>query len=57
MSNNFVCRELISDRSIYSASNVFPDIPELRYLTVCVGYALDENAQPFRYSKINVINF
>lgn len=56
-SNNFVCRELISNRSIYSASNVFPDIPELRYLTVCVGYALDANAQPFRYSKINVINF
>jgi hypothetical protein len=35
----------------------FPDIPELRYLKVVVGYAMDENGNPYRYSNINVKNF
>ena len=48
-SNTFVCRELISNRQIYTSNYLFPDLPELRYLTVCLGCALDENAQPYRY--------
>lgn len=56
-SNTFVCRELISNRQIYTSNYLFPDLPELRYLTVCLGCALDENAQTYRYSKINVIDF
>jgi len=56
-SNTFVARELLSNRTIFTSNYLFPDLPELRYLTVCIGYALDPNAQPYRYSKINVINF
>ena len=56
-SNTFVARELISNRQIYTSNYLFPDLPELRYLTVCLGCALDENAQPYRYSKINILNF
>ena len=43
-SNTFVARELISNRTIFTSNYLFPDLPELRYLTVCVGCALDENA-------------
>ena len=52
-----MCKELIGNRNIYSSNYLFPDIPELRYLAVCIGYAMDQNAQPYRYSKINVVNF
>ena len=56
-SNTFVCRELLSNRQIFTSNYLFPDLPELRYLTVCLGCALDENAQPYRYSKVNILNF
>ena len=56
-SDTFVARELISNRKIFSSSYLFPDLPELRYLTVCVGCALDENGDEYRFSKINVIDF
>lgn len=56
-SNQFVARELISDTTILSSSSLFPDLPELRYLTVCIGYALDANGDPYRYSNIDVYNF
>ena len=56
-SNTFVARELLSNRTIFTSNYLFPDLPELRYLTVCLGYALDENAEPYRYSNIQVSNF
>ena len=56
-SNQFVARELIGDTTILSTSNTFPDLPELRYLTVCIGHALDANGDPYRYSNIDVYNF
>lgn len=56
-SNTFVCREIISDTNVFTSSYTFPDLPELRYLTVCIGYGLDEYENPYRYSKINVIEF
>ena len=56
-SDTFVCRELKSNRNVFSSSYLFPDLEELRYLTVCIGYGLDENAQAYRFSKINVLNF
>ena len=56
-SNTFVCRELISGRTVFTSNYLFPDLPELRYLTVCIGYALDEQGDPYRYSNINVLNF
>jgi hypothetical protein len=54
---NFVCNELISNRNITTSAKLFPDIPELRYLTVCLGCALDGSGNPYRYSKINVLDF
>ena len=56
-SNNFVAKDLINDTTIYQASKVFPDLPELQYLTVCIGHALDANGDPYRYSNINVSEF
>lgn len=57
LTNTFVCRELLSNKNVKITNDTFPDLPELRYLTVCIGYALYSNAQPYRYSNINVINF
>ena len=56
-SNNFVAKDLINNTTIYQASKVFPDLPELQYLTVCIGHALDANGDPYRYSNINVSEF
>lgn len=38
-------------------SNTFPDVQELRYLKVTIGYAMDANGDPYRYSNIDVKNF
>jgi len=56
-SNNFICRDLKSGNIVFSASNKFPDIEALKYLKVCLGYAMDENGDPYRYSNIAVKNF
>lgn len=56
-SNTFVCRNMITDSNVYTSNDVFPDIPELRYLKVTIGYAMNENGDPYRYSNINVKNF
>ena len=53
----FVVKDLISDSIVYQSDKVFPDIPELQYLTVCIGYAQDANGDPYRYSNINVLDF
>lgn len=55
--NKFVCRNMITETNVFSNNNTFPDIPELRYLKVTIGYAMDENGEPYRYSNINVLNF
>lgn len=38
-------------------NGTFPDIEELKYLKLTIGYALDADANPYRYSNINVKNF
>ena len=43
-SNTFVASEHIRNWTIFTSNYLFPDLPELRYLTVCVGCSLDENA-------------
>lgn len=53
----FVCVDHISNTTVYTSNLAFPDIQELRYLTICIGYALDENGDAYRYSNINVLNF
>ena len=55
--NNFVCINNLNGETVFASDRVFPDIPELRYLTVTIGCAIDENGDQFRYSNINVINF
>ena len=42
---------------IVSYNNTFPNIPELEYIKVTLGYALDGNGDPYRYSNINVMDF
>ena len=54
--NNFVCDELIGGYHV-SYNNIFPDIPDLKYIKTTIGCALDENGDPFRFSNINVFNF
>ena len=56
-SNNFICKNMLNDTVVFSASNKFPDIEALKYLKVCLGYAMDENGDPYRYSNITVHNF
>ena len=56
-SNTFVATNVMTGAIIYKSSNKFPDLPELRYLTVCLGYALDENGNPYRYSNVDILNF
>lgn len=56
-SNNFVCTDLLNNLIVYHADSLFPDLPELRYLTVCIGYGLDSAGTPYRYSNIDVLNF
>ena len=55
--NTFVAKELIGNTTILTSNKVFPDIPELQYLSVCIGHAQDENGNPYRYSDINVSEF
>lgn len=55
--NSFVCYDVKNNKNIFRSNNKFPDLPELRYLTVTIGCALDENGQPYRYSNIDVYNF
>lgn len=57
ISHNFECKELITDTTVFVADKLFPDLPELEYLTVCVGYGLNANGNPYRYSNINVSEF
>ena len=56
-SDQFQAKELISENVFYSQSKTFPDLPELRYISVCIGCAQDENGDPYRYSNIDVKYF
>jgi hypothetical protein len=53
----FICYDNLKSTNVYTSSLTFPDIEELRYLKVTIGYALDQNGNPYRYSKIKVFNF
>lgn len=55
--NSFVCYNNTTQANVFTSNLKFPDIPELRYLKVVIGYAMDENGDPYRYSNINVKNF
>lgn len=56
-SDQFICINKITGATVYTASKVFPDLPELRYLKVTLGYALDADGNPYRFSNINVKEF
>ena len=55
--NKFICYDNLNSCNVFTKNATFPDIEELRYLKVTIGYALDENGAPFRYSNIKVYNF
>ena len=55
--NAFVCYNNLTSSNVYSSNNKFPDIDDLKYLKVTIGYAMDPNGDPYRYSKINVMDF
>jgi hypothetical protein len=55
--NSFVCRNNLTSTNVYTSNNKFPDIDDLKYLKVTIGYAMDANGDPFRYSNINVLDF
>ena len=55
--NKFQCINTNTGAVIFSKNDTFPDIPELKYLRMTIGYAMDENGNPYRYSNINVQNF
>lgn len=55
--NTFVCHDNITDTIVYSSNRVFPDLAELRYIKVTIGYGLNSQGDSYRYSNINVLNF
>ena len=54
--NKFRALNAFTSGSVYTSNNIFPDIEALKYLKVTIGYAMDPNGDPFRYSNINVKN-
>lgn len=55
--NKFRVLNANTSASIFTSNNTFPDIDDLKYLKVTLGYAMDTNGDPFRYSNINVMDF
>jgi len=55
--NIFVCENMVNGAVIYSKNAKFPDIEELKYLKVTIGYAMNASGGAYRYSNINVKNF
>ena len=55
--NKFRCINANTGAVILTKNDTFPDIPELEYIKVTIGYAMDPNGDPYRYSNINVKNF
>ena len=55
--NKFVCYNELTQANVYTSNNTFPDVADLKYLRVTIGYAMDEFGHPFRYSNINLQNF
>lgn len=55
--NKFVCNNNLTQTQVYASKLGFPDNADLKYLKVTIGYAMDENGNPYRYSNINVLNF
>ena len=55
--NKFVCYNNLSGANVLTKNDTFPDINDLKYIKIAIGYAQDENGDPFRFSKINVKSF
>ena len=55
--NSFICYNNLTSSNVYTSNNKFPDIDDLKYIKVTIGYAMDENGDPFRYSNIQVLDF
>lgn len=55
--DTFVCKNMLNGSIIYVNDGLFPDIEELRNLKITIGYAVDINGNPYRYSNIDVMSF
>jgi uncharacterized protein YjdB/uracil-DNA glycosylase len=55
--NTFTCIDTSSQTVLYVSDGVFPDLNELKYLKVAIGYAVNASGNPMRYSNITVQNF
>ena len=55
--DKFKCINANNGTVLYRSNGVFPDLEALKYIKVTIGYAMDTNGDPFRYSNINVSNF
>ena len=55
--DSFICKNRDTGTVLYRSNGKFPDIEELRYLKVTLGYAMDPNGDPFRYANIDVKEF
>lgn len=55
--DTFVCEDLLSGTTVFTSKKLFPDIQELKYLKVTLGYAMDPNGEPFRFSNVGFKNF
>ena len=56
-SDKFVCTDMRTGDVVCRSNYTFPDIDALKYIKVTIGYAIDGNGDPFRYSNITVSNF
>lgn len=55
--DSFVCYDIMKDTNVLTRNAIFSNIPELEYIKVSIGYALDINGAPYRYSNINLFDF
>lgn len=56
-SNTFICTDVQSHTDVFVSDGLFPDIEDLKYLKIVIGYAVNTGGTPYRYSNIVVQNF
>lgn len=55
--NSFLCVNNITGANVYKSNLKFLDDESMKYLKLTIGYAMQADESPYRYSNINVKNF
>ena len=55
--NTFIMYDMINNKNILTSTLKFPDSPDLKYLKITIGCALDKNGVPQRRAIMNVYDF